>query len=91
MQAAEIIHAEALVGPRHQRELVLQEFDGLKVSASERSSRYLQLDLTTQAGTYVKEFVHGDFGRTHPNLGSLLGCSADILQLDVMGLKDGHA
>ena len=31
MQAAEIIHAEALVGPRHQRDLVLQEFEGLKV------------------------------------------------------------
>ncbi|CAI7823799.1 unnamed protein product, partial [Closterium sp. NIES-53] len=24
------------------------------------------LHLTTQAGTYVKEFVHGDFGRTQP-------------------------
>eukprot|EP01045_Picozoa_sp_COSAG04_P039502 COSAG04_NODE_11110_length_729_cov_1.028526_1_plen_30_part_10 len=30
MQAAEIVRAEALVGPRHQRELVLQEFEGLK-------------------------------------------------------------
>ena len=32
---------------------------------------------------YVKEFVHGDLGRTRPNVGSLLGCTADILQLDV--------
>jgi tRNA pseudouridine synthase 10 len=36
------------------------------------------------AGTYIKEFVHGDFGRTQPNLGSLLDCNAQILQLDVM-------
>eukprot|EP00898_Chlorokybus_atmophyticus_P000072 jgi/Chlat1/1065/Chrsp110S01562 len=37
------------------------------------------------AGTYIKEFVHGDLGRTHPNLGSLLGgnVETDILQLDV--------
>jgi hypothetical protein len=28
--------------------------------------------------------VHGDFGRTLPNVGSLLGCAADILSLDVM-------
>jgi tRNA pseudouridine synthase 10 len=35
------------------------------------------------AGMYVKEFVHGDFGRTVPSVGSLLGCKADILQLDV--------
>lgn len=32
---------------------------------------------------YIKEFVHGDMGRTHPNIGSILGCDADILQLDV--------
>ena len=36
-----------------------------------------------QAGTYIKEFVHGDFGRTEPSLCSLLDCECDILQLDV--------
>ena len=28
------------------------------------SPHYLVLDLVTQAGTYVKELVHGDMGRT---------------------------
>lgn len=42
------------------------------------------------AGTYVKEFVHGDMGRTTPNLGDLLACEADILQLDVTGLVQGE-
>ena len=41
------------------------------------------MDLETQAGTYIKEFVHGDLGRTFPNLSSLLECEADIYQLDV--------
>ncbi|XP_046383655.1 tRNA pseudouridine synthase Pus10 [Ischnura elegans] len=41
------------------------------------------LKLRTQAGTYVKEFVHGDFGRTEPSLGSLLGVEVDVLALDV--------
>jgi len=46
--------------------------------------QYLTLTMTTQAGTYIKEFVHGDFGRTRPSLGDLLGgCRAEILQLDV--------
>ena len=40
------------------------------------------------AGTYVKEFVHGDLGRTSPSVCSLLGCQADILQLDVVWLFD---
>ena len=45
MQAAEIIHAEALVGPRHQRELVLQEFEGLKVKELKRRARLRQQQL----------------------------------------------
>uniref|UniRef100_A0A7S2TFV9 tRNA pseudouridine(55) synthase n=1 Tax=Lotharella oceanica TaxID=641309 RepID=A0A7S2TFV9_9EUKA len=50
--------------------------------------REFDLDLTTEAGTYVKEFVHGDRGRTRPYLGDILGCATDILQLDVTGLLD---
>ncbi|VDM39557.1 unnamed protein product [Toxocara canis] len=44
------------------------------------------LRLETQAGTYVKEFVHGDFGRTRPSLADLLRIEhgeVDILHLDV--------
>ena len=47
------------------------------------SDRIFLLDLDTSAGTYIKEFVHGDLGRTSPNVGSLLGKPVDILQLDV--------
>ena len=35
----------------------------------------------------VKEFVHGDLGRTVPSVASLLGCQADILQLDCRGIE----
>jgi len=41
------------------------------------------LRVTTEAGTYVKEFVHGDFGRTIPNVSLLLGIEIDIYALDV--------
>nr|XP_037862918.1 tRNA pseudouridine synthase Pus10 isoform X2 [Chlorocebus sabaeus] len=44
---------------------------------------HFRLRLKTQAGTYIKEFVHGDFGRTKPNIGSLMNVTADILELDV--------
>ena len=43
-----------------------------------------KIDLTTSAGTYVKEFVHGDFSRTVPSLKTLLEVDTDILALDVM-------
>ncbi|XP_055495872.1 putative tRNA pseudouridine synthase Pus10 isoform X2 [Leucoraja erinacea] len=47
---------------------------------------HFRLYLKTQAGSYVKEFVHGDFGRTKPNLGTLMNTTADILELDVLSV-----
>ena len=45
---------------------------------------FLDVEMKTSAGTYVKEFVHGDNGRTTPNLVTLLNCeSAECLELDV--------
>ncbi|KAE9035566.1 hypothetical protein PR001_g7398 [Phytophthora rubi] len=54
------------------------------------NKHYMLLRLTTSAGTYVKEFVHGDRGRTNPNVASILGCDADIIQLDVESLIDAQ-
>jgi tRNA pseudouridine synthase 10 len=47
------------------------------------------LEVWASAGTYIKEFVHGDLGRTIPSVGSLIGKEVDILQLDVGSLKEG--
>jgi len=47
------------------------------------SEHFFELHVLASAGTYIKEFVHGDLGRTVPNVGQLLGTEADILQLDV--------
>lgn len=41
------------------------------------------LDITTGAGTYIKEFIHGDFGRTIPSISSIIGQDIDIVALDV--------
>jgi tRNA pseudouridine synthase 10 len=72
------------------------------INAVRINSTFLELKLETSAGTYVKEFVHGDFGRTSPSMRTLIadawlkitGASpaapirADIIQLDVEGLRD---
>ncbi len=36
------------------------------------------------SGMYVKELVHGDDGRTEPNLAKKLGVGCDVLELDVI-------
>ena len=46
------------------------------------------LALTTESGTYVKEFVHGDQGRTQPNLSQALGIQCDAISLDVTAIAD---
>lgn len=48
--------------------------------------RAIVLDLVTQAGTYVKEFIHGEFGRTVPSISSIIGQEIDIVALDVNGI-----
>ena len=53
------------------------------VNESNPEHQMFILTLATQAGTYVKEFVHGDFGRTEPNVAQILGCDVDIIALDV--------
>ena len=53
------------------------------LSVERLNAHWMIIRLTTSAGMYVKEFVHGDFGRTVPSVGSLLNCRADIIQLDV--------
>ena len=42
--------------------------------------------LTTESGTYVKEFVSGDEGRTSPSLSGVLGVQCHVEALDVMDI-----
>ena len=44
---------------------------------------YFLLRVDADAGTYIKEFIHGDLGRTHPSVSSILGCDVQCVQLDV--------
>ena len=52
------------------------------------NAHFATLTMTTASGTYIKEFVHGDLGRTEPSLASLLDTDTDILQLDVADIID---
>ncbi|KAG9396435.1 tRNA pseudouridine synthase Pus10 [Carpediemonas membranifera] len=77
----------------HRRSLLdrQREIHNLRLDPIVGTDKFFLLTLITQAGTYVKEFVHGDFNRTMPHLGTVVDqvlglehktrCS--ILQLDV--------
>jgi tRNA pseudouridine synthase 10 len=42
------------------------------------------IEIRADSGTYIKEFVSGDEGRTHPSLAKTLGMGARVEELDVV-------
>lgn len=70
------------------REKIVYDMRAIRID-----SNHFYLYLKTEAGTYIKEFVHGDLGRTRPSLGCILWgenhCKnpshlIDIIELDVL-------
>ncbi|XP_022086028.1 putative tRNA pseudouridine synthase Pus10 [Acanthaster planci] len=78
-----VLHQKTPIRVLHRRALATRERIVHSMSATVKDAHHFRLFLKTQAGTYIKEFIHGDFGRTKPSLGSLLKCEVDILELDV--------
>ncbi|MEW6328735.1 MAG: tRNA pseudouridine(54/55) synthase Pus10 [Candidatus Micrarchaeota archaeon] len=60
-----------------------------EIRARPLGAREFELEITTSAGTYVKEFVSGDDGRTKPSVSEVLGCRARCAELDVVGVRHG--
>ncbi len=54
----------------------------------EASEGRFALDLRAEAGTYIKEWVEGDGGRTEPSLSALLGVPLRVEALDVLAIHD---
>ena len=48
----------------------------------------VELVIRAEAGSYVKELVHGDRGRTEPSLAGVLGVPCEVLELDVLEVHD---
>jgi tRNA pseudouridine synthase 10 len=48
------------------------------------------VELRTEAGTYVKEWIEGDGGRTEPNLAALVGAPLRVEFLDVLEIHDAE-
>ena len=56
------------------------------VAARDMEDREFVLDLQCMHGTYVKEWISGDGGRTKPSLGDLLSVPCECSQLDVLDI-----
>ena len=72
----------------HRRTLMVRDKVIHKCHVEWLNDHYGVCFVLSSAGTYIKEFVHGDLNRTKPNIKSLLNTEADIIQLDVLYLYD---
>ncbi|XP_048732114.2 tRNA pseudouridine synthase Pus10-like [Ostrea edulis] len=82
-----VIYQKTPIRVLHRRPLATRERVVYSMAAEKVDDLHFNLSLSTQAGTYIKEFVHGDFGRTTPNLGTLMEVECDILELDVQSVE----
>lgn len=46
-----------------------------------------ELEVTAESGTYIKELVNGDNGRTVPSLSSVYGSDLNVIELDVVRIN----
>ena len=60
------------------RKRKLVSIDNVQIEEEE-----VQVTLRCEAGTYVKELVHSDDGRTNPSVQSAIGSNCEVIWLDV--------
>jgi tRNA pseudouridine synthase 10 len=60
-----------------------------KLDATDVNENSATLTIKAEAGTYIKELISGDNGRTNPSIAGLLGTTAICKKLDVGKIEDG--
>ena len=80
------IHQATPLRVLHRRSTAVRTRHVLSLKARRLDNHWFRLSISTSAGTYVKEFCHGDCGRTIPSVSTLLGCKTDIVELDCEGI-----
>lgn len=68
------------------RKKIVYRLEARKISQDE-----VEFYLETQGGFYVKEFIHGDNGRTTPSIAEFLGNNVLSIELDVVSIEETAA
>ena len=70
------------------RKRKVMETSNPSIGVDESGNMIAEFSLRCESGTYVKETVHGDKGRTQPSIASLIKAKCTVQWLDV---ADIHA
>lgn len=68
----------------HRRADLVRKRRVLDVRLLDHAGNRFELEIRAESGTYIKEFVSGDGGRTRPSLSEALGVPCRVEELDVV-------
>lgn len=71
----------------HRRANMVREKQIYSCSIESIDDAMATLTLEAESGTYIKELISGDDGRTKPNLSELIGIPCNVTALDVIEIK----
>jgi len=71
----------------HRRANMVRERYIYKCQIQSVDGNIATLTLETESGTYIKELVSGDDGRTKPSISGLIGSPCKVTELDVLEIK----
>lgn len=74
----------------HRRADLVRHRKVKKVKVVEVQKNKAVLEIKAEAGTYIKEFISGDNGRTNPSIAGILSTSAECKSLDVVETDDEY-
>lgn len=72
----------------HRRAVKLRRRKVERISTRLLTKNSFELEVVAEAGTYIKELVSGDEGKTKPSIAEILGCEAKCVCLDVLEVLD---
>jgi len=73
---------------KHRRADIIRKRKILELKILSSSGKTAEIEVTTEPGTYIKELISGDEGRTEPNFSSITGVPAKCSELKVTGIFD---
>lgn len=72
----------------HRRADLVRKRKIFSLRAESAEGGRLRLVILAEAGTYIKELISSDSGRTKPSVAEILSCKAECVQLDVTAIHD---
>ena len=72
----------------HRRSDLIRKKTIYKIEGKYIKSKLFEFKIETQGGTYIKELINGDHGRTTPSFSSIFGFPTRCKVLDVLAIKN---